>query len=112
MDSTGVASSNVNREGIAGVVVVDVLDDCLNIQKSRTITLENKEELIPTPSVDRVVAPELIEEDIQSCSTVSNEDLDMQCDINKRLKRCMRHACEVRMFEVTTKKWQWIRSKN
>ena len=24
----------------------------------------------------------------------------------------MRHACEVKTFDVTTKKWQWIKSKN
>ena len=24
----------------------------------------------------------------------------------------MRHVCEAKSFEVTTKKWQWIKSKN
>ena len=24
----------------------------------------------------------------------------MQCDINKRLKQCMRHACEVRILRL------------
>ena len=34
--------------------------------------------------------------------------LETECKFNKKTKLSMRHECEARSYEVTSKKWKWI----
>ena len=34
-----------------------------------------------------------------------------KCEINKRKLYCKKHTCEVRSFDVTSKKWQWVEKR-
>ena len=34
------------------------------------------------------------------------------CVIKKRTKHCVTHGCDVKSFDVTSKKWQFVKSKN
>ena len=96
-------------EGIFNGNIVDNRGDNFDMIISPTVTDSVIDEMIPTPSVSRMAAPELCEDDIQVKNTIDNEKLE--CIINKKLKRCMRHDCEVKAYEVTQVKWQWIKSK-
>ena len=64
----------------------------------------------PAPSVCGNTAQDKYEEDISGGGC--NDNSEGGCDILKKQKYCVTHKCDVKWFDVTAKKWQYIKSKS
>ena len=64
----------------------------------------------PAPSVCGNTAQDIYEEDISGGGC--NDNSEGGCDILKKQKYCVTHKCDVKWFDVTAKKWQYIKSKS
>ena len=57
------------------------------------------------PSGSNTLEHNMNKEDIQVLHATK---LETECNFNKKSRMCMRHECEARSFEVSSKKWKWI----
>ena len=73
-------------------------------------TPENVQQTEPSGgslSNDKIVEEEGSKEDI--CG--QNDKQSNECELDKRLLRCKKHNCRLKVMNVTSKKWQWVEKK-